>query len=135
MAEHRKKGAVQRQQERIEAKKRSSEPVLWLASRARRFRLWLLLVVLVATLTIGLVGDSRRSALYLVQMVLNGFGVLIYIWMTAHSTRFFVEGMRNGAFELMLCTPVSDPFLGHPSNVPLLWSTVYSGGDAPAAGQ
>jgi hypothetical protein len=108
MAEHRKKGAVQRQQERIEARKRSSDPVLWLASRARRFRLWLLLVVLAATLMIGLAGNSRRSALYLVQMVLNGFGLLLYVWMTAHSTRFFVEGMRNGAFELMLCTPVRE---------------------------
>jgi len=90
-----------------EAGERSADPILWLAGRARRFRLWLLVVVLGATLFAGLAADFPGGWLTVIQMVLNLFGILLYLWMAAHASRFFVEGVKSGAFELIVCTPIT----------------------------
>lgn len=91
------------------ATQRSSDPLLWLASRGRHFRLWILVALLIVIGTAGLSAYSWRTALELSQAVLPVAGLLLYLWMTAHATRFFFEGMRSSALELILCTPVK-PF-------------------------
>jgi hypothetical protein len=91
------------------AGRRSSDPLLWLAGRDRRFRLWILLALLgiMATLGLALSAYSWRIALDLSQFVLSLLTLLLYLWMTAHATRFLFEGVRSGALELILCTPIT----------------------------
>jgi hypothetical protein len=87
--------------------KRSSDPLLWLASRRRHFRFWILAALLIAIALIGLSAYSWRTLRGLSQFVLTVAGLLLYVWMTAHATRFFFEGVRSGALELILCTPIA----------------------------
>jgi ABC-type transport system involved in multi-copper enzyme maturation permease subunit len=89
-----------------EADRRSDEPIVWLASRSRRFRLWILLPVFVGVALISLLVDAGPVAMAITTGIANVVGLLLFLWMTAHATRFFVDGVRNGAFELILCTPM-----------------------------
>jgi hypothetical protein len=86
---------------------RSHDPILWLVSRSRRFRLWLLLVVLGAILIMSMAAGRSGVITSITHGVTNLLGLLLYFWMTAHATRFFVDGKRTGALELILCTPVT----------------------------
>jgi len=89
-----------------EAERRSDEPIVWLASRSKRFRLWILLPVFVGVALISLIVDSGPVAMAITTGIANVVGLLLFLWMTAHATRFFVDGVRTGAFELILCTPM-----------------------------
>ncbi len=90
-----------------EAQRRSDEPIVWLASRSKRFRLWILLPVFGATTMISLLLVDTRPVLMTIALGLANFlGLLLFLWMTAHATRFFGDGVRTGAFELILCTPM-----------------------------
>lgn len=89
------------------AAQRSSDPLLWLASRGRHFRTWILAALLIAIAIIGLGGYPWRTLRGVSQFVLTVAGLLLYVWMTAHATRFFFEGVRSGALELILCTPIT----------------------------
>jgi hypothetical protein len=89
-----------------EAERRTEEPIVWLAGRSRRFRLWVLLPVLAGVTLIGSLVDTVPLAMSIVLGLTNVLSLLLLLWMTAHATRFTVEGVRTGAFELILCTPM-----------------------------
>ena len=89
-----------------EAERRSDEPIIWLASRSKRFRLWILLPVFGAATLISLLVDTGPASMTIVLGIANFIGLLLFLWMTAHATRFFGDGVRTGAFELILCTPL-----------------------------
>jgi ABC-type transport system involved in multi-copper enzyme maturation permease subunit len=89
------------------ATRRSTHPIVWLASRSKRFRLWTLLPILLALALIGAIVDAGPIAKVVVTGIVNILSLLLLLWMTAHATRFFLEGVRTGAFELILCTPLS----------------------------
>ena len=86
---------------------RGLDPLAWLVSRSRRFRLWLLLIVLGAILTASMAAGRSGAVVWVAHAATGLLGLLLYFWMTAHATRFFVDGTRTGALELILCTPVS----------------------------
>jgi len=89
-----------------EAERRGDEPIVWLASRSRRFRVWILLPVLIGVTLISLIVDTGSVAMSIALNLTNLLRMLFFLWMTAHATRFFVDGVRTGAFELILCTPM-----------------------------
>jgi ABC-type transport system involved in multi-copper enzyme maturation permease subunit len=89
-----------------EAERRTEEPIVWLAGRSKRFRLWVLLPVLGIVGLISYLLSTGPVALTIAMGLTNILGLLLYLWMTAHATRFSVDGVRTGAFELILCTPM-----------------------------
>jgi len=90
-----------------EATRRTEEPILWLTTRAKRLRLWILLPVLAGVILISYLLGAGPVALTIPMNLINVLRMLLYLWMTAHATRFFVDGVRTGAFELILCTPIA----------------------------
>ena len=80
--------------------------MVWLAGRSKRFRLWVLLPVLGGVGLISYLLNTGPVALTIAMGLTNVLSLLLLLWMTAHATRFSVDGVRTGAFELILCTPV-----------------------------
>ena len=89
-----------------EAERRTEEPIVWLAGRSKRFRLWVLLPVLGIVGLISYLLNTGPVALTIAMGLTNILSLLLMLWMTAHATRFSVDGVRTGAFELILCTPM-----------------------------
>jgi ABC-type transport system involved in cytochrome c biogenesis permease component len=102
-------------------------PVLWLAMRDRRLpRLVWLITALLTVLTGwqvikshaylnspggGVVGSFRISTLlYPLQSL---FVLVLTLWVAFQASRLFVEGVRNGALELLLVTPVTPRHIVH----------------------
>lgn len=84
------------------------DPILWLALRDRwlpRF-MWCVMAIGLVVLAWSLVYFQNwyplQVAAYLQIPV--GFGLLL--WMSSQASRFFVDGIRTGALELVLVTPV-----------------------------
>ncbi len=90
-----------------EAERRTDEPIVWLAGRSKRFRLWVLLPLMAGVAVIGYLLDTGPVAVTIAIGLTNVLSLLLLFWMTAHATRFFVEGVRSGAFELILCTAMT----------------------------
>ena len=88
----------------------SVSPVAWLASAGPDYRkiAWLITGAFgVAVLIMGGWAREVVSARTLVQYGAGPFGFLLK-WMVAlHACRFFVEARRNGALEMLLCTPLT----------------------------
>jgi ABC-type transport system involved in multi-copper enzyme maturation permease subunit len=87
--------------------RRSADPIAWLASRTQTFRLWILLPMLVGLAMMSVTLDAAPVSLVVATSLLSILSLLLYLWMTAHATRFCADGVRTGAFELILCTPAS----------------------------
>ncbi len=88
----------------------AQDPILWLAMRDR----WLpRLVWAVAGLTLGLIswrifqsGDFKvplTIGYYSHELLVLG----LYFWMASQASRFFIDGVRTGAMELVLVTPIN----------------------------
>lgn len=92
---------------RNEAALRGADPLGWLVSRSRHFRLWLLLLVLAAVALTSVSIGSFSTLIAIAQGTASILQFLLYLWMAAHAARFFVDGIRSGALELILCTPVT----------------------------
>jgi hypothetical protein len=89
-----------------EGARRSADPIAWLASRTQRFRLWILLAMFAGLLMMSVTLDAGPIP-WIATSILSILSLLLYLWMTAHATRFCADGVRTGAFELILCTPAS----------------------------
>jgi len=90
-----------------DAVRRTADPIAWLAGRTRRFRLWILLPLLFGLIVMSIILDAAPVPLAIATSVFSILSLLLFLWMTAHATRFCMEGARTGAFELILCTPTS----------------------------
>jgi hypothetical protein len=90
----------------------AQDPILWLALRDR----WLpRMVWTVGWLVLGLIswgifhsGDFKLPLTvgYYSQSL---FALALYLWMASLASRFFVDGVRTGAMELILVAPVTPP--------------------------
>jgi hypothetical protein len=85
------------------------QPIYWLAVRDRwmtRFT-WCVLGIGLVVLAWALIYFQNlvplKVAAYL--QILFGFGLML--WIASSACRFFVDGIRTGAFELVLVTPVT----------------------------
>jgi len=86
-------------------------PLVWLAGRD----VW----VMRCASTLALAAAGLSAFLYLkldptpflgVMSAIHALLVLVlYIWVAAQASRFFVEARRHGALELILCTPIPIP--------------------------
>ena len=105
---HRWRFGVKKRRDAMRAKWLAKNPVVWLAGRdrwvARCLRVLLALaVVLLAYLYFRLSDNQFIGTGQLIHGILL---LALYLWVAAQACRFFVEARRNGALELMLCTPL-----------------------------
>lgn len=86
----------------------SDDPAAWLGERTLpgRKMLWILLGT--AALASFLVGTvmGNKSVFVVIPMQI-AFGLLIKLWIAVLAVQPFNSARRNGAFELLLCTPVT----------------------------
>ena len=87
--------------------RRTADPIAWLASRTQRFRLWVLLASFAGVAAMSVTLDAAPVPMVVAASIVAVLTLLLYLWMTTHATRFCADGVRTGAFELILCTPVS----------------------------
>src|SRR5439155_23190470 len=85
-------------------------PVLWLAGRD----LWVTrcahaVIVVASGLAIFLYLriESTPSFSNVLSLIHGLLVLVLYLWVAAQASLFFVEARRNGALELVLCTPVT----------------------------
>ena len=87
-----------------------ANPVLWLMSRGPDFRkiawaivgVWGAVVLLVSALA-----PRGESAMMLGWYGIMPFGFALKCLLAVQACRFFVEARRNGALEMLLCTPLT----------------------------
>src|SRR6185436_16175150 len=98
----------------------SVNPVLWLASRERwpRVVIWILalLTLFAALITLAYTNafTGGFSPAWMVWNYLGGLVTLIlYLAITSHACRFFVEANRSGLIELLLATPLTAKQIVH----------------------
>ena len=83
-------------------------PILWLALRDRwlpRF-IWCVMLIGLAALAWSLVCFQNSRPLQVAAYLQMPFGFGLLLWMSSQASRFFVDGIRTGALELVLVTPV-----------------------------
>ncbi len=95
---------------RFRAKLMQLNPVCWLVARTPRpgfifqLFLWIGLVIMTAACLTSFGSGNSNS---IIQGVGAFLGLALLIWMASQASKFFVEGHRNGALELLLCTPLT----------------------------
>jgi hypothetical protein len=94
-------------------------PVLWLASRERwpAVVVWIVAILTVFAAVLTLV-NTAANAVYTGTWVLwNYLGgavtLILYLAVTSHACRFFVETHRSGLIELLLATPLKEKQIVH----------------------
>jgi len=88
----------------------SVNPVLWLASRERwpGVVTWVMALLTLIAALITLAKTSLSSGAWMAWSYLGGVVTLIlYLAITSHACRFFVEANRSGLIELLLATPLT----------------------------
>lgn len=86
----------------------SQHPVLWLALRERwqSTGVWLLAGVVLIVFA-GLVWSMPAIGWFIWGQVNWLIVVVLYLWITSHSCRFFVDAKRSGLMEVLLVAPLS----------------------------
>jgi len=93
---------------RLRQKLLGRDPLLWLAVRDRwqlRFT-WCVMAIGLAVLSWSLFYYRDWGLLVAASYLQILFGFALMLWMASQASRFFVEGIRTGALELILVTPV-----------------------------
>jgi hypothetical protein len=102
------------------------EPLLWLGLRDRWLSrlIWLILGIVGIIFTIAFAMTKEWGSLTILAQVENllCFGVLI--WIAAQASRFFIDGIRTGALELILVAPVGPERVVR-SQWAALWRTFF----------
>ena len=95
---------------RVRAKLMQLNPVCWLVARTPRqgfiFQLFLWIAVVVMAVTC-LTGFGSENSFTIIRVVRYFLDLALLIWMASQASKFFIEGHRNGALELLLCTPLT----------------------------
>ncbi len=83
-------------------------PVLWLACRERwqGLSFWMLTAVVLGGLATMLAVSPAVGWWMGWNQVAGMVGLLVYLGITSHATRFFVDAKRNGILELLLAAPL-----------------------------
>ncbi len=84
------------------------EPVFWLAARDRwlpRF-VWGITALVLGFLVWATLQFWGQGAFQFTNYALGAFGLGMLLWVASQASRFFVDGIRTGALELILVTPV-----------------------------
>jgi hypothetical protein len=100
----------------VRRKLMSINPVLWLASRERwpGRAVWALAVVTVVAVLLTWAKVTVFSGAWMLWSYLGGAVTLIlYLAVTSHACRFFVETHRSGLIELLLATPLAEKEIVH----------------------
>ncbi len=87
----------------------SANPVEWLRREELGFPWLAWVVVLASMVTVVLVlflGGAESTMI--IADATRPFAFLLKVIFAIHACRFFVEARRNGALELLLCTPLTD---------------------------
>ncbi len=87
----------------------TANPVEWLRrdEMGLPWLAWLIVLASTVTVVLLLLLGGAKSPVF-VGDATRPFGFLLKVIFAMHVCRFFVEARRNGALELLLCTPLSD---------------------------
>lgn len=94
---------------RARLKSLNTNPVIWLAGRDQ----WITRCARVVFLGIGTLAvyswwrTDSTNFYGIVSMTQTLLTLTLYLWVAAQATRFLSDARRNGALELILCTPVT----------------------------
>ncbi len=94
----------------------SINPVMWLASRERwpAAVIWTLAILTVLAALLTLANATASSGAWVLWSYLGGAATLIlYLAVTSHASRFFIETHRSGLIELLLATPITAKQIVH----------------------
>ncbi len=101
-----------KQRARLRKRFLDRNPALWLAARERSQSFYFKLIFALSAIILIVVSLVEGS--FEIQSMAgfcSGLGAflcfLLLVWLAAQSSRFFVDGMRTGALELLLCSPLS----------------------------
>ncbi len=94
---------------KIRARLMELNPVCWLSARKpwQGFIFQLMLLISVGIIVADFLMDRSKSTHFMNQGGRGFLMLVLQIWMASQAGKFFVEGHRNGALELLLCTPLT----------------------------
>jgi ABC-type transport system involved in multi-copper enzyme maturation permease subunit len=123
---YRSKGSAARRK-RLREKLLPQHPVAWLATAelGNQWGAWLVVLAWAAiTVCVIIVSPDQAGTIMLDGAVMTGLAFCLKVLFTLQACRFFAEGRRNGALELLLCTPLTNrDILG--GQVRALWRSFF----------
>lgn len=112
---------------RLREKLLPQHPVSWLATAelGSQWGAWLVVLAWAAiTLCVIIISPDQAGTVMLDSAVMTGLAFCLKVLFTLQACRFFAEARRNGALELLLCTPLTNrDILG--GQVRALWRAFF----------